>query len=76
MAGYSEKEKIFARQLAEDNGFWPDDPGTEVQLRSNDGITVLPSAGFIHPIWYLYLAEARRTLERVANLPADESVDG
>lgn len=72
MAGYTEEETTLARQLAEDDGFDPDHLGTDHVMASRNGITAIPHADFVRPIWQLYLYDARKTLQRVDNLRKNE----
>lgn len=71
------REEALARQLAEDSGFDPDELGAEEDMfRFKDGVTAIPDAHFIRPIWTFYAYEAKQTLARVANLPASEDAHG
>jgi hypothetical protein len=66
-----EKVERLARHMATKRGFYPDDMGTEMQMWSNDGVTVMPSPDFVRPIWTFYANEAREILRQVAELNKD-----
>lgn len=69
-------EEALARHMAEDRGFDPDALGTEWQMFSRDGISVLPEKTYVLPIWMFYVNEARKTLARVADLQKSENANG